>query len=186
MEVSVHNWRLFDRQLIRFVGCCTGFQAHSVCHCHGLIAETSNDNEKDRRHGKTVAWWVVVVQALVLTDAPDNEFARWLCWINRALHTALAIASRPEESRVSAQDELQVIHNAGEEFSNSVPIVSVDVSIELLSILCDLTDEHLTCIICGGNKIGSPTAQWCELRHLLHWVLSKTYGSEPSSYQSLR
>jgi hypothetical protein len=39
MEVSVHNRRLFDRQLIRFVVCCTGFQAHSVCHCHGLIAE---------------------------------------------------------------------------------------------------------------------------------------------------
>jgi hypothetical protein len=39
MEVSVHNRQLFDRQLIRFVVCCTGFQAHSVCHCHGLIAE---------------------------------------------------------------------------------------------------------------------------------------------------
>ncbi len=39
MEVSVHNRGLFDRQLIRFVVCCTGFQAHSVCHCDGLIAE---------------------------------------------------------------------------------------------------------------------------------------------------
>jgi hypothetical protein len=39
-EVSVHNRQLFDRQLlIRFVVCSTGFQAHSVCHCHGLIAE---------------------------------------------------------------------------------------------------------------------------------------------------
>jgi hypothetical protein len=38
-EVSVHNRQLFDRQLIKFVVCCTGFQAHFVCHCHGLIAE---------------------------------------------------------------------------------------------------------------------------------------------------